>query len=145
MATAHALPRRRYHVGFTAALLISTLKSHEGTRGRDVLRFSAVVDPDPRCDLWPEWDVLSGRSVLDPAARNPRLFLKRSFVLIAAIDRSSARRSLYVRRNRWQISCLYHFNVLSALTSIARIYFKVICVYFGNVYFGKANSEGIKI
>lgn len=56
-------------------------------------------------------------SIPRPAIPGP--FLKRSFVLIAAIDRSSARRSFYVCWNRWQVSCLYRFNVPSALALIA--------------------------
>jgi len=85
-----------------------------------------------------------------PRPAIPRLFLKRSFVLIAAIDRSSARRSLYVRRKTGGItSCLYHFNVLSALTSIAcitYIYSKVILLCrtsLGNTcaFWHKVNSR----
>lgn len=77
MAAAHALRDHLPHVGFTAVLLISTLKSYEGAS-------RSQSDPPP-CDLWSEWDVLNGRSVLDSASRwtPPVHFFKRSFVLIA--------------------------------------------------------------
>lgn len=105
-----SLPRRFYG----RALLISTLKSPLRAPARPGMLRGSQRWWIHRCDLWLEWDVLRGQSVLDPAAREPSPFLKRSFVLIAAIDRPSARRFLYVPRNRWQVPCLYHFNALSA-------------------------------
>lgn len=94
MAAAHIL-QRHLNEDSMAALLISTLKTHESPRGWNVPRLSAVVNPDPRGDLWSEWDVLSGRSVLDPPSHDRGLSPKRSFVLIAAIDRSSSLFSLH--------------------------------------------------
>lgn len=90
-----------------------------------------------RCDLWLEWDVLRGQSVLDPAAREPGPFLKRSFVLIAAIGRPSARRFLYVPRNRWQIPCLYRFNALSAHAPLALVITEHLTKCASNFLFGK--------
>lgn len=80
-------------------------------------------------------------SIPRPAIPSP--FLKRSFVLIAAIALRSPRRFLYVCWDRWQVSCLYRFNVPSALALIAntvQVDYR-LALNFREIFFGKVNSE----